>query len=365
MGKIISLNSIKKNKHCVKRGKARLLLFGIPLVVSFVVLSIATMFFQPPIPTICAVVFIALAILFIVMTFNVDPSLSFILPAVATYLLFMIIPTFNAFKMSLFSIGTFGLEGDYIGLENYKRLVFDDEFSIAFVNGLELFAAIFVLTNVISLVLAGFLDIGLRGTRAYRAIFFMPVIISPIASGFIWRIVFGGELGILNPALEVIGLGAWQQDWMGSAPWVMYAIICVEFWRWNGMPVVLYLANLQSIPQELKDAAVVDGASNLQVFAKVVFPLLASAFTIVTGLSFLNTMRAFEIPFTIAGRRGGPYMTAEFMTTLVMRKAFPTEAYDPLSEIGYAVSVAVLMFITLLVMVSILLFFLRRREVEL
>ena len=145
----------------------------------------------------------------------------------------------------------------------------------------------------------------------------------------------------------------------------MYAIICVEFWRWNGMPVVLYLANLQSVPQELKDAAVVDGASNLQVFAKVVFPLLAPAFTIVTGLSFLNTMRAFEIPFTIAGRRGGPYMTAEFMTTLVMRKAFPTEAYDPLSEIGYAVSVAVLMFITLLVIVSILLFFLRRREVEL
>ena len=350
----------------ISGNRARLLIFGIPLAVSLLVLSVATVFFQPPIPAICAVVFIALAVLFVAMTFNIDPALSFILPAAATYVLFMIIPTINAFKMSLYEMATFGLEGVYVGLDNYRSIVTEGEFSNAFFNGLKLFAAIFVLTNAISLALAAFLDIGLRGTRIYRTIFFLPVIISPIASGFIWRIVFAGELGILNPSLKVIGLGAWQQDWMGSTPWITYAIICVEFWRWNGMPVVLYLANLQSIPQELKDAAVVDGASSLQVFTKVVFPLLAPAFTIVTGLSFLNTMRALEIPFTIAGSMGGPYMTAEYLSTLILRKAFTTYwEFEPVASVGYAVAVGVLMFITLMVMVGILLYFLRRREVEL
>ena len=197
--------------------------------------------------------------------------------------------------------------GNPIGLTNFGQLLQNGSFWSAALHSAQLFLFIFVFQNTVSLGLALMLNRRSRMTHIYRAIIFLPVIMSAVATGVIWILMLDPIIGIVNPVLRDIGLGVWQREWQSDQTWAMRTVMLVQAWQWNGMAVVLYLAGLQNVPEDLKQAALVDGARRWQVFRDIVFPMLAPAFTVVTVLSFILIFRAFDLIYVLSGtaRRAG------------------------------------------------------------
>ena len=294
------------------------------------------------------------------------PYLAFVAPALAVYTMFIIYPAVEAFRFSLYNWSGLGVPRDYIGLGNYREIFSNREFLNALGNNVELFVAIFVIQNVVGLPLAMALDTRLRGHQFYRAALFMPVIVSLIATAYIWQIILGPNIGMLNPLMREIGQPDWQRDWLANDFLTFKLIWVVQAWQHMGYPIVIYLAGLQAIPTELRESARIDGANGWQVFRAIVFPLLAPAFTIVTITSFIGMFRTFEIPFILGGPGGAPNGTTDVLTLMIYREAFGLGGVvSTLHRQGYAVAASVSMFVFLLIAVAVQVVLLRRREVDL
>lgn len=294
------------------------------------------------------------------------PYLLFIVPALAVYTMFVVFPALSALRFSLYNWNGLGEPRDYIGLQNYVEIFSTREFLNALGNNIELFLAIFVIQNVVGLPLAMALDARLRFYQFYRAALFMPVIVSLVATGYIWQIILGPNIGMLNPLLVQLGLPGWQRDWLANDFLTFKLIWIVQAWQHLGFPIIIYLAGLQNIPTELREAARIDGANGWQVFRVIVFPLLAPAFTIVTVTTFISMFRAFEIPFILGGPGGAPNGTTDVMTLVLYREAFGLGGViSSVHRQGYAIATGVVMFLFLLAAVTAQLVFLRRREVTL
>lgn len=342
-------------------------LAGTPAAISYVALLIASTRAEPPLPAYLAGAYVVCLLLFILLTYHRVPDLSFILPGASLFTYFVIFPSIDAFRLSLFNFSGYVPPTEYVGFKWYEQILTTDEVYNALWHGFALFGLLFVLHNTVSLALAVLLDTRLRFYEFYRALFFLPVIVSGVATGFIWQIIFGSNIGLVNPLLADLGLKDWQQDWQGGVPWAWWVVVLVSFWKGNGIPVVFYLAGLQGVPNELKEAARIDGANSFQVFLNIVFPLIAPMFTIVTGLTFLGAMTALEIPLLIGGLNGGSFGSTDFLNLVIIRNAYGGgfSTFDVIRNPGYAVAVGVVMFLLILIVLSIQLFFLRRREVRL
>ncbi len=340
---------------------------GAPAAVAFIALMVASTRSEPPLPAYLAGAYVVFLVLFILLTYHRVPDLSFILPGASLFTYFVIFPSIDAFRLSLFNFSGYVPPTEFVGFKWYEQILTTDEVSNALWHGIALFGILFVLHNTISLGLAVLLDTRLRFYEFYRALYFLPVIVSGVATGFIWQIIFGSNIGLVNPLLGQLGLSDWQQDWQGGVPWAWWVVVLVSFWKGNGIPVVFYLAGLQGVPNELREAARIDGANAFQVFLHIVFPLIAPMFTIVTALTFLGAMTALEIPLLIGGMNGGSFQSTDFLNLVIIRNAFGGgfSTFDVIRNPGYAVAVGVVMFFLILVVLSVQLFFLRRREVRL
>jgi raffinose/stachyose/melibiose transport system permease protein len=302
----------------------------------------------------------------LVLGYKKRPYLAFVVPAVAIYTMFVMFPAVEAFRFSLYNWSGLGEPRDYIGIQNYRDIFSNREFLNALWNNVQLFLAIFVIQNVIGLPLALALDTKLRFYEFYRAALFMPVIVSLVATGYIWQIILGPNIGMLNPLLVKLGQPDLQRDWLADNFLTFKLIWVVQAWQHLGYPIVIYLAGLQAIPTELREAARIDGANAWQVFKSIVFPLLAPAFTIVTATSFVAMFRVFDIPFILGGPGGAPDGTTDVLTLVIYREAFGAGGViSTVYRQGYAVAAGVVMFAFLLVAVSAQVIFLRRREVAL
>ncbi len=311
-------------------------------------------------------VFAASGVAFLALTYQRRPYLTFVAPALAFYTLFLMFPAVEAFRFSLFNWSGLGEPTDYIGFANYRQIVGNREFLNALWNNVQLFLAVFVIQNLVGLPLALALDAKLRFHQFYRAALFMPVIISLVATGYIWQIVLGPNIGILNPLLAQLGHPDWQRDWLADRFLTFKLVWLVQAWQHMGGPIVIYLAGLQAIPTDLRDAARVDGASPWQLFRSVTFPLLAPAFTIVTATTFIAMFRAFDIPFVLGGPGGTPDGTTDVLSLVIYREVFGLGGViGSVYRQGYAVAAGVTMFVALLLAVIVPVAVLRRREVGL
>jgi raffinose/stachyose/melibiose transport system permease protein len=310
--------------------------------------------------------FVATTMAALLLGYRKRPYLAFVVPALAVYTMFVMFPAVEAFRFSLYNWSGLGEPTDYIGLANYREIFHNREFGNALWNNIQLFLAIFVIQNIVGLPLALALDTKLRGYEFYRAALFMPVIVSLVATGYIWQIILGPNIGMLNPLLVKLGQPDLQRDWLADNFLTFKLIWVVQAWQHLGYPIVIYLAGLQAIPTELREAARIDGANPWQVFKAIVFPLLAPAFTIVTATSFIGMFRAFDIPFILGGPGGAPDGTTDVLTLVIYREAFGLGGVvSTVYRQGYAVAAGVVMFGFLLIAVSIQVLILRRREVEL
>jgi raffinose/stachyose/melibiose transport system permease protein len=290
------------------------------------------------------------------------PFLPFILPALLLYAVFFLYPTVRAFYLSLFDWSGIGPVGEPVWLDNFRGLIRSERFQRAAWNSTKLFAVMFVLQNTVSLGLAVMLNRRSPMTHVYRAIIFLPVVMSAVSTGIIWVLMLDPVIGIVNPVLRDVGLASLQREWQADQAWAMKTVYLVQFWQWNGMAVVLYLAGLQNVPEDLRHAALVDGARRWQVFRDVTFPMLAPAFTIVTALSFILIYRAFDLIYVLGGSTGAPDGATLVIGVLIYGDAFGTSGFTSNTRLSYAIAEGVTLFVFLAGVSALLIRALGRRE---
>lgn len=333
---------------------------------TFAALLVSVVVGGPPLTWVAAAAYVASAALLAAASARRYPFVPFILPALSLYLLFVLFPTFEAFRVSLYRWSGYGEPTDFVGLANFASVLTSFTFYRAALHNAILFVSIFVLQNTIGLSLAVALHGKPKFYEVYRAAIFLPGIVSLVATGLIWQVIFGSNIGLLSPLLQALHLDFLVRDWLGDDTLTFWLLVLVQFWQWMGLPMVIYLAGLQNVPDDLVAAAKIDGASDLQAFRYVTFPLLAPAFTVVTGLSFITMFRVFDIPFVMAGSSGAPDGTTDVLGLVLYRDAFGlgTTVQTSLQQ-GYAVAIGVVMFVALLGATTLQLIALRRREVDL
>jgi raffinose/stachyose/melibiose transport system permease protein len=289
----------------------------------------------------------------------------FVLPGLLVFAAFSIYPAFSAFAFSLTDWTGMGRPGNFVGLANYREVLGSSEFYNAAWHNLEFFLAILVVQHTVGLFLAVQLNARPRFMEVYRTILFLPVILSLVATGFIWTLILSPNIGILNPMLEELGLGFLTRSWLDDTVWALPCIIAVQAWNHIGWAIVIYMAGLQNLPQELREAAELDGANAWQRFWAVSFPLLAPSFSSVTVITFIQNFRVFDVVYVLAGPLGAPAGRTDVLGTLIYRSAFGASGLSSADvRLSYAVTVAVVVFLVMLAGVAALVYGLRRREVE-
>jgi raffinose/stachyose/melibiose transport system permease protein len=245
---------------------------------------------------------------------------------------------------------------DWVGLDNFREIFRDPSARGALVHTLVLAGAFVVVVNVVGLWLALGLNRALKTRNFIRALFFAPVVMSSLAVAYIWQFIFDYR-GPLNQFLRFIGLESWQQAWLGSPRYALWTIFVVLVWQFAGLTMVMYLAGLQGIPEELDEAAAVDGASTLYRLRKVTLPLLAPATTVAVTFTLINGLRVFDQVIALTG--GGPVDASETLATQVYKQTFVHGRF------GYGAAFALVLTALIAVAALIQLAVLRRRETRL
>lgn len=284
----------------------------------------------------------------------------FWLPAFLVYTLFIVWPLLNALLYSLFEWQ--GLRrGAFVGLDNFVRLFttepWQGDLAEAFGHNIVFFVGTMILQNTVALAFALVIFSLKRGGRFWQNLFFMPHLLATVVVGFLWNLILNPLFGPLNQGLELLGLDALAQPWLGQPSTALPTIIAVNAWAWLGFPMMIFLANLGSIPPSYLEAARLDGASSWRVFRHVQLPLLRPALTIVTLLTFIGNFNTFELIFVMAGSSGSPGGATDVLGTFFYRTAFGG-GQDAVS-MGSALAVVMFSFIALTSFVVLRLF---RRE---
>jgi ABC-type sugar transport system permease subunit len=256
------------------------------------------------------------------------PHVWFLLPAALLYTGFFLLPTIGSFWISLYDWSGIGALGNFVGLHNFGVAIRDPQFRRAALHNVWIFLALFVVTNTLSLGLALLLDRKSRMRGVYRAIVFLPYVLSPVVTGFIWEILLSPNIGVLNPALRAVGLGSLQHAWLANSATALPVVIGALAWQWNALSTVIFMAGLQNVPPEMREAAVTDGASAQRVFRHVTLPYLAPAFTVVNVLLAIYAFRAFDLVYVLGGPIGAPNGETLVMGTKIYGDAFATGSYS-------------------------------------
>lgn len=292
----------------------------------------------------------------------------FLIPALAVYIVFMAWPLLNSMRLSLYTGSGFRPTA-FVGFDNYVRLFTDAYFRDRFVNALGntfvFFLIHMLVQNTLGLLFATLLAAGVRGGNLYRTIIFIPATLAVLVTGFLWRLILNPQFGALSFFLRSVGLDAIARTpWLGDERFVLPVISLVSSWQWVGLPTMMFLAGLLSIPDELLEAARIDGASTWHLFWRVKAPLLAPVLGIVAVLTFVGNFNAFDVVYAMTGARGDPNYAADLLAPLFYRVGIAGEHPVARPDMGMGASIATITFLILMAGVSLWLVVSRRRNVE-
>ncbi len=226
----------------------------------------------------------------------------------------------------------------FIGFDNFQRLTEDPKFSQALTNTFRLIALTVPIEMVLALGVAVLLNQPLRARGLLRTIYFVPVVTSTVAASMVFTSLFQPQYGLLSQILKPFGLG--ETKWLIDPGLVLIPIAVVAIWQRLGFDMVIFLAGLQTIPQELYEAVVIDGANRWQRFRHVTLPMLSPTTFLVLILAVINAFQIFDQVYVITLRTvpGGVGGSATTLTYFLYRRAFTS------SEFGYASAVALVLF---------------------
>lgn len=272
----------------------------------------------------------------------------FLLPGLLVYLVFFMYPAISALVFSFTDWDGLSPQFQWVGLENYKDIIQDDLiFRKSFGNNLKFMIAVLVFQTAISLVLAMLLVKNSKANVFFRTLYFFPTILSSVAVAFTWSFMYDPTLGFINSTLTSIGLEAMTQSWLGNVHIAIYSIAFAQVWAHCGQMMVIFIAGLQAIPDDMYEVAKIEGANKLQTFTKVTWPLVAPAATIVVSYTTIQSFKAFDLIFAMTG--GGPANSTAILTTFIYETAFRS------NEFGYA-SAGSMIFMLIIILITVLQF---------
>lgn len=273
----------------------------------------------------------------------------FLFPAVLIYSLFMIYPLLDSLRLSFFTTLPDNTE-TFAGFQNYILLFTDSNYAPRFWGALRnntiFFLVHMLVQNPIGLLLASLLASGGWGRKFYRTIIFMPTVLSVVIIGFIWNLILSPLWGVTEGALKLVGLGKLFQPWLGLESTALVTVSLISVWQFVGIPMILFYAALIGIPEELIEAARVDGANGWQIFWRIKFPLILPTVGIVGILTFVGNFNAFDLIYTIKGALAGPNFATDIMGTLFYRTFFGQQLQ--LGNPTMGATVAAMMFLIIL-----------------
>ncbi|MDB5506258.1 MAG: Multiple sugar transport system permease protein [Devosia sp.] len=289
----------------------------------------------------------------------------FVLPGLLFFLAFMIYPALFALYVSTTGWTGLGNEFPFVGLDNFAKALTAPTFYRAASNNLIMFAVILIVQHTIGLFLAVQLNAKPRFMEFYRTVLFLPVIFSLVATGFIWTLMLSPHIGFINPVLKDLGLGFLAKNWLSDITWALPTVIFVQAWQGLGWAVIIYLSGLQNIPEEMTQAAEIDGASAWQTFWRITFPMLSPATTALTILTFIGTFRAFDVVYVLTGPIGSPAGRTDILGTLIYRTAFGAAGQSSADvRMSYAIAMSLIVFGGMAIISGVMIKLLRRREIE-
>jgi len=263
-----------------------------------------------------------------------------IAPTVLVFCAVILYPLVSAIYLSLFSIYTPTLAGEWVGVDNYSVLLASGDFWNAVLNTLIWTVGTLTLQLVCGVAVALLLNQTIVFRSLARSLILFPYFLSTVVAVLVWRWLFNDLYGILNHTLLVAGLIDAPVNWLGEMPNAMISIILVGAWKYFPFVVIAVLARLQSIPEQLYEAATIDGASPFQCFTDITLPQLRDVLVVIVLLRAIWDFKEFDLIYLMTG--GGPVKATQTLSLLVYEEAFR------LNRMGMASSYAVAMMLVLL-----------------
>jgi len=290
-----------------------------------------------------------------------------IVPPLAFVAVFVVYPIIAAFAYAFFDWNGLA-RGEFVGLANFHTVLFTDPYAgwtrNAFAHNILVFFALMVLQNGVGFLLAYCLWRELPGARFHRIAVFLPVVLSTIIVGYLFKLFYHPLFGVVNISLKSVGLGFLAQPWLGQGHTALWGIIIANAWHMVGFPALVFLAGMQRIPSEILDAVRMETQSEWVKVTKIVWPLVAPSATIVFVLLFVGAFNWFELPYVMVGLDASPYGTTDVLGLYFYRTAFGNQS-SSVQNFGLGSALAVLLFVFIALIASIITVRLRRREIQL
>jgi multiple sugar transport system permease protein len=277
----------------------------------------------------------------------------FLLPDVLGLLIFVVGPMLLAFAISFSDWRLVGAP-EFMGLRNYETILRDPKFSASLLRTVSYTLGYVPVVYTLSLGIAVLLTRRARGNIFFRTIYFMPVAMSMVVAGVIWRFMFDPGNGLINETLSAFGLPTAQ--WTGNVQSSMVSVQIVAIWKSVGYFMIILLAGIQDIPSDYIEAAQIDGASNWQIFRRIIMPLLRPTSFFVIVVLTVNSLQAFDQIYVMT--RGGPAQSTYTLVMYIYEKAFREWNF------GYAGAMAVVLFTMIFILTFIQVRYFRSSDVR-
>ena len=290
---------------------------------------------------------------------------SLLIPALAVIIIFTTVPALTTLSYAFFSWDGFQ-RNTFAGFENFQRLFsypYLDQLTAALRHNTIAFIVIMAFQTSFGLLLAYAMFRVKRGLRVYRVVVFIPVIFSLVVVAYLWQSLLDPYYGPINQIITGLGVPDLAKPWLGDTSTALPTLMFINIWRWVGFPAIVFLAGLNAINAEYIEAARIDGASESQIFRKIMFPLLAPSLTIITVLTFIGAYEWFDLPFVIGGSNGSPAGATDTLALMFYRLSFGS-IDSGANNVGVGSALGVLIFTLVGFGAAFGSALLRRREVE-
>jgi len=280
----------------------------------------------------------------------------FLAPALILYAGFMVYPVLRTFYNSVHTIKPQGIQ-EFVGLANFSTLLSADPTFWKAVGNTAVFAVIATIADVLGgLLIALCLFSRPPFAKLLRVVWFTPVLMSYVVVGVIWVWIYDYDWGLANTVLRWLGLGAWEQSWLGDPRTALGSVMVTHIWKWLGFNMIIFLAALSALPAEVLGAAELDNCAWFAKLVYIVIPMLRPTIVNLTVLSFIGKMMIFDLVWIMTG--GGPLWSTETVSTYVYKRAFDWNTFD----LGYPSAIAVLWFIIIMAFVMVMTRLMRQRD---
>jgi raffinose/stachyose/melibiose transport system permease protein len=293
---------------------------------------------------------------------NTPTVIAFVLPAAVLFAVLVLYPMVAALSYSFFDWqGT--ARGEFSGFANYVTLLTSEPYAsrmwTAFGHNLLLFGGAMLFQNTFGLVIAALLHRRKRTKRFFQTIFALPYLVSAMVIGYLWSLMLSPLFGPVNALLRAVGLDALAQPWLGDPNLAIWVVVLVTAWQWLGFPILLYGAAMGGIPDEIEEAASLDGATAFSRFRYITLPMVAPTIGIVSVLTFIGSMESMAIPFALGGSNGSPAGATDVLMLLFYRTAFES---GNANSIGVSSALATVLFLFILCISLVITSTMRRIE---